>query len=258
MMTTFWIKILLMPSAIAGVTMAGRKWGNVVGGILGSFPWVAGPIILFIALEQGTAFAVQTIPGIMVGIIGWLAFCVVYLLAGQYFNAFWTVLIGYLVYILVGILLQEIVSLVHVNVWYVITLFAAFLTVRYLPRVKERRVSKVINLKYEIPFRMAMITAFVIGITYFATILGPTWSGILTPFPIMSAVLAIFTHLTQGIHQVRMVILGLFTGTLGFTTFLFSQAYLMPALGIIPGFILGILLNLVLTMGSKKVMSRIY
>ena len=40
------LKLLLVPLLLAAVTLAGRRWGQSVAGWLGSFPIVAGPILL--------------------------------------------------------------------------------------------------------------------------------------------------------------------------------------------------------------------
>ncbi|MFT7273350.1 MAG: hypothetical protein ACI9V1_002887, partial [Spirosomataceae bacterium] len=48
-MNTFLLKIILMPLIIAGVTLAARKWGNVIGGVIAGMPWVGGAILFFIA-----------------------------------------------------------------------------------------------------------------------------------------------------------------------------------------------------------------
>ncbi len=246
-----------MPPVIAGVTFISKKWGNNLGGIVASLPWVAGPIILFIALEQGSNFAASTIPGVMVGIIGWLVFCITYIIIGQKFNALISVLIGYLTYIITGILLQRVSSGFNVNTWFIITLILIIISLYYFPKVPEGTYKPGKKLRFEIPLRMTMITAFVLAITYFADILGPTWSGILTPFPIMTAVLAIFVHYTQGIHQVRKVFIGLYTGIFGFTTFLYLQAHFLPVMSITNSFLIGIAVDLILTFVTVKIISKL-
>ena len=52
------LKLLLVPALLALVTLAGRRWGQRVAGWLGSFPIVAGPILLILTLENGVAFGV--------------------------------------------------------------------------------------------------------------------------------------------------------------------------------------------------------
>lgn len=50
-------KLLLVPAFVAGVTACGRRWGERVGGVLTALPMVAGPALVFYALEQGEPFA---------------------------------------------------------------------------------------------------------------------------------------------------------------------------------------------------------
>ena len=256
-MNTFIIKLILMPLVVATVTLASRKWGNMVGGILASLPFVAGAILLFIAIEQGITFAVATISGVMVGILGWMIFCIVYILVGQRFNAIISTLAGYLAYLCWGAIILRFIPLLSLPSWYVITLTLGVIGLKYFPQVDTPEVEEHRKLHFEIPLRMLLITMFVVAITYFAHILGSTWSGILTPFPIITAVLLIFTHFTQGIVQVRTVIIGLFTGMFGFTTFLFLQAYFLPAIGIFYAFLWAFLIDIVITLLTRKIMLRI-
>ena len=74
-------KILLMPPLIAGVTLAVRKWGEGLGGWIGGFPWVAGPISFFIALEHGALFAASTITSALLGSVGTMLFALIYCIA---------------------------------------------------------------------------------------------------------------------------------------------------------------------------------
>jgi hypothetical protein len=53
------LKLVLVPGFLAALTMAGRVWGPSVAGWLAGLPVVAGPIVLLLALERGTAFAAQ-------------------------------------------------------------------------------------------------------------------------------------------------------------------------------------------------------
>jgi hypothetical protein len=251
-MNSFIIKIILMPLVVALVTLAGRKWGNNIAGILASFPFVAGAILLFIALEQGVGFAAATVPGIMVGILGWIVFCVVYILVGQRYNAFISTLAGYVAYIAWGLLIQKFIPLLSLPVWFFLTQVVLFVVLKFFPQVSVPTPKEHRKLNFEIPLRMLMITIFVVVITYFANMLGATWSGILTPFPIITAVLAIFTHYTQGIAQVRKVFVGLFTGMFGFTLFLFLQAYLLPSTTIFYAFLLGFMADVLLTILMKR------
>ena len=53
------LKLLLVPSLLATVTLVARRWGANVAGWLASFPIVAGPVLLVLTLEQGAAFGAR-------------------------------------------------------------------------------------------------------------------------------------------------------------------------------------------------------
>src|SRR6266403_1907809 len=52
------LKLVLTPALIGTATLAGRRWGQSVGGWLVGLPLTTGPVAFFIALDHGTAFAV--------------------------------------------------------------------------------------------------------------------------------------------------------------------------------------------------------
>lgn len=255
-MNTTLLKIVLMPLIIAGVTLAARKWGNVIGGVIAGMPWVGGAILFFIAVEQGEAFMTNALPGVLIGLIGWLGFCTMYMIAGQRLGVLLSFISGIIVYLLVGFSLKDFTNSLTVNGWFWVLVLLAINSLFFFPKVKRVNKATPKPLRFEIPLRMIMITAFVFIITYFAELMGPNWSGILTPFPVMTATLAIFTHYTQGMSQVRLALMGMYTGVIGFSIFLISVAYFVPPYGLANGFLLGLFLNVLATLAAKQLFSK--
>ncbi|GAB3174493.1 hypothetical protein [Telluribacter humicola] len=223
------LKIVLVPVLIAGVTLAVRRWGAGLGGWIGGFPWVAGPISFFMALEQGTDFVAATIPSALMGSAGTILFAFTY--AGLSYRLSWlpTLLLSYAVYFAIAF-----VSLDHTPTLVVATLLNVVvlsLTLYFFP--KPKNIPAIIKQpKYDIPLRMLVATLFVVGLTQAAEILGPEWSGILTPFPIMTSTLAVFTHSQQGSDATSRILYGLMLAGYGFTTFLVGVFYLVPLMPI--------------------------
>lgn len=255
-MSTFLLKIILMPAIIAGVTLAARKWGNVIGGVIAGMPWVGGAILYFIAIEQGETFMTNALPGVLIGLIGWLGFCMTYVIAGQYLGVLSSFISGICVYLLLGFVLKDFTNSFSINGWFIVLISLTITSLSFFPKVKKAAKKPPKPLRFEIPLRMIMITAFVFIVTYFAEMLGPNWSGILTPFPVMTATLAIFTHYTQGLSQVRLALMGMYTGVMGFSIFLISVAYFVPQYGLGNGFLLGLLLNVIATLSVKQIFSK--
>src|ERR1700730_5632041 len=78
------VKLLLAPGFVVGASLATRRFGPRVGGLIGGLPVVAGPILLVYALSHGPGFAAGAAAGTLLGLISLIAFVVVYgRLAGQ-------------------------------------------------------------------------------------------------------------------------------------------------------------------------------
>src|SRR2546427_12099137 len=74
----FALKLTLVPVFIAGVTLGSRRWGPRIGGWLNAVPMVAGPALLFLAIEQGAAFASRAALNTLAGLIGVATFSLAY------------------------------------------------------------------------------------------------------------------------------------------------------------------------------------
>src|SRR5580658_3582469 len=78
------VKLTLAPAFVVGASLAARRFGPRIGGLVAGLPVVAGPILLVYALTHGTAFAADAAAGTLLGLISLTAFVAVYgRLAGQ-------------------------------------------------------------------------------------------------------------------------------------------------------------------------------
>ncbi len=75
---TFLLKLVLVPGLIALVTVVGRRFGPRIGGWLNALPLVAGPVLFFLALEQGDRFVAQAALSTLAGLAAVAAFAVIY------------------------------------------------------------------------------------------------------------------------------------------------------------------------------------
>ncbi|GAB3950264.1 hypothetical protein GCM10028805_27950 [Spirosoma harenae] len=249
-MTLLFLKLTLIPTIVALVTLAVRKWGGKIGGLIGSMPWVAGAILLFFILEQGKAFGIQSIPGAMTGILALITFCLSYALLCRKLTWLPTLLLSYLLYTVTAVVFDYLRLTLKIS--YVLVLSYVLLAIWLFPSPTEQP-DKGKRLAYDIPIRMGVATLFVLVITGLANILGPNWSGILTPFPILTSVLAIFSHTLQGSNVVISTLRGLVMGLLGFTTFLFLQAYWLTEFSIAVSFGLALLINILINFIASKI-----
>jgi hypothetical protein len=252
-MNILFFKLTIIPLVIGFITFISRKWGNRVGGVVGSMPWVAGPILVFFILEQGKEFGISSIPGILMGIISLVSFCYCYALLSKQMKWLPTLLISYIAFGFTAIALDTI----HLSLWgiYVLALVVIVVALYYFPKPSVEQVTPAKGKPptYDILFRMLVATLFVLSITGLAAILGPNWSGVLTPFPILTSILAIFNHYLQGSKAAIIVLRGIMIGLVGFTTFLFLQAFLLHEFSVAVSFLIALVVNSAINLVSSRV-----
>src|SRR5689334_13280526 len=127
------LKLLLLPSLICGLTLAGRRWGPSVAGWLSGLPIVAGPILFFISMEQGREFGASAAAGTLCGLVPVLTFIVTYAWSATRNSWAVSVVCGWLAYA-AGVVLLYIVD-PPVLVSAVIDVAALWFTPRLLPKV---------------------------------------------------------------------------------------------------------------------------
>src|SRR3954467_3031760 len=77
------LQVLLAPALVAAATLAGRAWGERVGGVVSAFPVIVGPVLLIEAQRQGTAFAADAAAGTLLGLAALSGFAVAYARTAQ-------------------------------------------------------------------------------------------------------------------------------------------------------------------------------
>jgi hypothetical protein len=107
--------------------------------------------------------------------------------------------------------------------------------------------------RWDIPVRMAAATAVVLAITTLAPVIGPHLAGLLSPFPVFGAVLALFTHHTHGPASGTAVLDGLIMGLAAPAEFFLALALALPQLGFV-SFALASLAALIVQIGTMFAM----
>src|SRR3989442_15484873 len=72
------LKVVATPALIAAATLAGRRWGDRLSGWLVGLPLTSGPVVFFLAIEQGSGFATRASLAVLLGTISQAAFALVY------------------------------------------------------------------------------------------------------------------------------------------------------------------------------------
>ncbi len=233
-MNTLTLKLILTPTLIGLASLAGRKWGAVVGGWLVGLPLTSAPITLFLALEQGPAFASRAAQGILLGLVSVAVFCLAY--SWLAFRLSWlpAMLAGWLAFFVATFFLQKVsLALVSTFVAVFIVLGVAF---KLLP-VRDDSVAATAAPRWDVPARMIIATTFVLLLTGLADVLGARLSGLLAPFPVFGTILAVFTHRFQGATAAARLLRGVILGSFSFAAFFLVVALMIERAGILTAFV---------------------
>ncbi|MEA2189730.1 MAG: hypothetical protein QOK16_4741 [Solirubrobacteraceae bacterium] len=215
------LKLALAPALVVGATVAGRHWGSRASGILIALPLVAGPILLVITLQHGEAFGARAARGSLLGVLALSAFCVVFARMTRLGWA-WALAVGWLTYAAVAAAASR---------WdppplagLAVALAAVAIARTLLGADDGARATTRSPPPWDLYARAASTAVLVITITTAAGRLGPALSGVLTPFPIATSVLAAFTLAHDGASAARAMLRG-FVGALpAFAAFFFAVA----------------------------------
>jgi hypothetical protein len=228
------LKIVLAPVLIGLVSLAGRKWGPGISGWLLGIPVNSGPILLFLALEQGPDFAARASLGTLLGILAWAAFTLAYAWCCLRLRWWWSTLIGWTACCAVG---WALAGLSISILWaYVLVCVVLAVTSRLFPRPPAQTAAPV-HSRYELWIRMATATAFIVTLTALARALGPRASGLLSAFPAFTTILAVFNQRVHPAAAIK-VLQGVSTGLYTAATFFLVVAMALSKLGIASAFVL--------------------
>ena len=237
------LRLVLAPVLVAAATSAGYRFGPKVTGWIVGFPVVAGPILLLFTIEQGPEFAAKAAESSVLGVVSLVAFCVAYLVVARSYSWPVSVLCGWICFSCCTFLLQK----VHIP-WWVSTL-VAFCAVESARRSLPRPLTPLLPrtfMPWDIPIRMATTAALVVALTEAAAGLGSQLSGLLTPFPIVTSVIAVFAQRNQGYAGAFRTLQGLLGSMPAYIAFCLVVALVLVPLGVWAAFICALSANLIL------------
>lgn len=232
------MKVLLAPGFVVLASLAGRRFGARIGGMLGGLPVVAGPILLVYALSHGDRFASHASAATVLGLVSLMGFVIVYAWLAHHARRWWqSLLAGWAAFAAFTYLfsLVRVSAVLALIVMGIVLLSAPAL----LPRVAVTGGEEAQKLpSWDLPMRAVAALALVLTLTAAAGWLGPQVSGLLAPFPVIASVLAVFTHTQGGQAEALRLLRGLLLGYGPYALFCFLLALTLPSLGTTGSFLL--------------------
>lgn len=241
------LKLFLVPSFLAIISLAGRRWGPGVAGWLAGFPVVTGPILLLLGLERGPDFAASAAQASLSGATAIVSFTVTYAWVCTRMGWAPSLIAGLGAWFTAALLLAQLPPTLFVSL--PVALLTLFVAPSLFPKVAERSgdLPHPANAlpHQELLLRViagAVLTLLVTGV---AASVGPGWSGLLGVFPLMATILAAFSQRASGAPFAVVLLRGMLSGLYAFVAFTFAAAWLLPIYGVGPSFAVALALALI-------------
>jgi len=193
--------------------------------------------------------------GTLAGTISQAAFCVAYRQLAFRFGWAVTLLLSSLVFAASTMVLQT--TNLPLILLYLLVVLTLTLALRFTASAIDASSVATRPLpNWDIPARMIIVTTYVVLLTSIAPTIGPHLTGLLSPFPLYAAVLAVFAHRLQGPSSAVKVVHGLVVGLFGFASFFLVLSGLLPQVGITVAFTAAILTVLTIQAAALWMMRR--
>lgn len=247
------LKLLLVPTFLLLISLAGRRWGPEVAGWLGGFPVLTGPILFLLALENGAGFAAAAATVSLSAVFGAVAFILTYARVCARGSPGVSLLCGLASWCCAALLLT---LFAPGNVAALSIALASLLVApKLFPRVSAPITTAVLP-RWELPLRMLAGAALTLAVTSASTAIGPSWSGMLAVFPVISIVLAVFSHRMSGPAFAATLLKAIIWGLYAFTSFCLALALLLPQQGVTVAFLAATALAIAVQWALKSRLHR--
>ncbi|HTY77999.1 MAG TPA: hypothetical protein VMI34_09305 [Candidatus Bathyarchaeia archaeon] len=223
------LKLVVTPLLIAVATLVARRWGHGVGGWLAGFPLTSAPVSIFLAVEQGPAFAAGAAVGTLLGLAAMGLSCLAYGLVAQHAGWMVSTAATVVAFVACAAILRRVTDSLLLAFLIVCGTLAAVAAA--LPRT-SRGGAPVAPPAWDLAVRMIAATSVVLAVTAAAAHLGPTLSGLLSPLPVFLLVLAIFAQRTESADASIRVLRGGVIGSFAFAVFFLVVGASLPRLGL--------------------------
>lgn len=230
------LKLTLVPMLVVSVSLAGRRWGPRVGGLLTAVPIVSGPALFFFAVEQGDAFAAEAARAVLVSLVGVAASGVAYAWAALRTRWWISLPVSWASFFATILIVQR----VHWTATAALATALASLLLAQALLPGSGPPSARPHPAWDLPLRVVSSMLLVVSVTALAQRLGPTLSGALTPFPVAISILLAFSHAQGGSSSAIRFLRGFMPGMWSFTAFCFVLSVSIVSLGTWLGFLLAL------------------
>ncbi len=247
------LKIALVPVVVWLASAAGRRWGHGITGWISGLPVIAGPISVFLALDQGERFAADAAAITLQVTASAALHCFVFAWAARRLPWWGALLSGWASFALTAPFIGA--ARVPPVLAFGAVVLALAVMIAKLPRPAAPPKPASIP-RAEIVVRVLAALALATAVTLGANSLGPRLSGILLGVPITGSVLPSFATALHGGDATLRLLAGFISGLIAFAAFHLVVAAALPALGITATYLLACVAALAATALTARLQAR--
>ena len=222
------LKFLLPPLIICLLSEAERKWGAAISGMLLGFPVTPGPVLFFLALEQGASFSARTAVASLLGLVPLAAFALTYSLVARSRGWLASLLIAIPAFLAISAVILEI-PMRRPGWAFLLACGALLATLWAFPRFSTSVGGEKQLAGRELIWRMVTAAVLVFLLTAAAPLVGPIASGLAVMIPVYTSILAVFNHMKSS-SRAMAVLKGLVTGAFSGASFFLVVALFLEKL----------------------------
>ncbi len=229
------IKLALAPALMMAATLAARRWGPRLGGIVAAFPAIVGPLLLITALEHGRLAAARAAGGTILGLVALAGFAVAYAATARRRGWMASLVAGWLTAAALsgaagswgghlGLLASTLIAC--------LSLLAGALLLDRLRAGAGRRAAE----RPALAVRALLTVLLVVTLAAAVGHLGARVGGLLAALPVLASLLTVFTHREAGAPTAIELLRGTLLGMAGFVAFCALIALLIQGSGLLAAF----------------------
>lgn len=219
--TVLALKVFLAPSFVVVASAVARRFGTRLGGAVGGLPVIAAVVLLVFEIEHGAPFAHAAATATTLGVVALIAFVIAYARVSRSFDwpvalaAAW-VAYGSTILVLHEVAVGPVVALVLACM----SCGVALLILPHAPSENDGYQAP----RWDLPLRAFSTLALVLAVTTSAAFFGPGFGGLLATFPVITSVLAAFTHFLRGADDATALLRGFSLAFIAYALYCFTIA----------------------------------
>jgi hypothetical protein len=220
------LKLILAPLAVLLASVASKRYGHVIGGILSGFPMIAAPVTAALLIDHPAEHVAAIAFATVSGLVATLGFIVAFAWVAKINKPWWFCLAcATATFVLVAVLLKTLELPTHLSV--ALGIAAPWFARFALPKIALPEQPPVIP-STELALRV--LSAFVLAAALlFSAGQTPPWlSGLLIAWPITGSILPSFTQKIAGAKATIAFFSGFSRGLVGLATFFCVLGLLLP------------------------------